>query len=219
MKPDILKAFPPAGGGLGGWGSPHIRKSRLRRSILRSNLPPAGGKVLHAFIAALCFFCLATSAHALTWVKGADAPTRTLEDYIKDYVDVPKGATSWKIFGATKQVNVEGKTKDGYDFQYFTPVFTPDVKALNGKQITVKGFMFPLGETEKQTEFLFGPFPVNCPFQYHVGPNLVFEVHADKNPVKFSYDAVTVTGTLQLVDKDPENSTFYRLVDAKVVKP
>ena len=48
-----------------------------------------------------------------------------------------------RVFGATKQVDVEGKTKDGYDFQYFKPTFTPQVQALNGKQITVKGFMFP----------------------------------------------------------------------------
>lgn len=164
------------------------------------------------------FLLLPLSAHALTWVKGADAPTRTLEDYIHQYVDLPKGATDWKIFGATKQVDVEGKTKDGYDFQYFKPAFTPQVQALNGKTVTVKGFMFPLDESEKQKQFLFGPFPVNCPFQYHVGPNLVIEVHADKNPVKFSYDAITLTGTLQLVSADPENSTFYRLMDARLVK-
>ena len=166
----------------------------------------------------LLIVLLPVAAHALTWVKGADAPTRTLDDYIKKYVDVPNGATDWRVFGTTKSVDVEGKTKDGYDSQYDKPDFPPAVKALNGKQITVKGFMFPLDETDKQKEFLFGPFPVNCPFQYHVGPNLVLEVHAGKEPVKFSYDAITLTGTLQLVDKDPENSTFYRLIDAKIVK-
>ena len=173
-------------------------------------------KILYAMF---CMLLLASApAFALTYEPGADAPTRTLQDYITHYVDVPKGATDWKIFGKTKQTNVEGKTKDGYDFQYYKPQFTPEVKALDGKQVTVKGFMFPLDETEKQKMFLFGPFPVNCPFQYHVGPNLVLEVHADKSPVKFSYDAITLTGRLQLVQEDRQNSTFYRLLDAKQVK-
>ena len=175
------------------------------------------------------------SAHALseaknytttTTVSGAvdlngqpsDAPTRTIADYIKDYVDVPKGATDWKVFSKTKEINVEGKTKDGYDYQFFKPKFTPDVRKLDGQEVTVKGFMFPLNEAEKQALFLFGPFPVSCPFHYHVSPALVIEVHADKAPVKFSYDPVTIKGRLQLVEVDPENSTFYKLVDAEQVK-
>lgn len=147
-----------------------------------------------------------------------DAPNRTLTDYIKNYVDVPQGGTDWKVFGSTKEIDVEGKTKDGYDFQYFKPKFSPAVRKLDGQVVTVKGFMFPLGETEKQNLFLFGPFPVSCPYHYHVSPSLVIEVHADKAPVKFSYDAVTLKGKLQLVEKDPENSTFYKLVDVQQVK-
>jgi hypothetical protein len=156
---------------------------------------------------------------ASTPQQGADAPPPSLEEYIKGYVDVPAGATNWKVFGKTEQIDIQGKTADGYDFQYYKPKFTPEVTALNGKQVTVKGFMFPLDETEKQTLFLMGPFPVSCPFQYHVGPSLVIEVHADKHPVTFSYDAVVITGTLQLVDSDPENNTFYRLLEARQVNP
>jgi len=147
-----------------------------------------------------------------------DAPNRTLADFIKDYVDVPKGGIDWKIFSKTKEISIEGKTKDGYDYQYFKPKFTPEVKKLDGQVVTVKGFMFPLGETEEQKLFLFGPFPVSCPFHYHVSPSLVIEVHADKHPVTFSYDPVTLKGKLQLVATDPENSTFYRLVDVVQVK-
>ena len=178
---------------------------------------------------------LPTSAHAISEQKNyttkttstgtvdlnaqpSDAPSRTLADYIKDYVDVPKGATDWKVFSKTKEIDVEGKTKDGYDYQFFKPKFTPDVRKLDGQEIEVKGFMFPLGETEKQNLFLFGPFPVSCPFHYHVSPSLVIEVHADKSPIKFSYDPVTIKGKLQLVDVDPENSTFYKLIDAEQVK-
>lgn len=168
---------------------------------------------------ALILFLLAISlssavAFALTDEPGSDAPTRTLEDYIKDYVDVPKGAVDWRVFGKTKEINIETKDKDGLDIQYYKPEFGEDVKKINGQEITIKGFMFPLDSTEDQKLFLFGPFPVNCPFQYHVGPALVLEVHADNHPVTFSYDPVTIKGKLELVPLDAENSTFYRLVEA-----
>ena len=175
--------------------------------------------ILNTSIIILCFgFFGITSAQALTYEAGSDAPKRTIEDYIKDYVDTPKGAIDWKIFGKTKEINVEGKSKDGMEFQYFKPDFPAELKALDGKQITVKGFMFPLDEAEEQKSFLIGPFPMNCPFQYHVGPSLVIEAHADKNPVEFSYDPIVLTGKLELVQKDSENSTFYRLSDTKKIK-
>lgn len=166
---------------------------------------------------ALLFF-VPVSAHALTEEDGADAPTRGIEDYIKDYVDTPAGATDWKVFGKTKIVNIETRDSEGLDIQYYKPEFTQELKDLAGKKVIVKGFMFPLDETEDQKTFLFGPFPLNCPFQYHVQSNLVVEVHADKKPVPFTYDPVTLEGILELVPEDPENSTFYRLKDARAVK-
>ena len=174
--------------------------------------------MIKAIFLILVFMLMPLAAQALTYEPGADAPTRTLEDYIKDYVDVPKGALDWKILGKTKEINVEGKTKDKFDFQYFKPGFTPEVKALDGQNVTIKGFMFPLNSTEKQNLFLFGPFPVNCPYQYHVGSSLVIEVHADKNPVAFTYDPVVMKGRLVLVSRDVEFSVFYRLMDAEQVK-
>jgi hypothetical protein len=147
-----------------------------------------------------------------------DSPSRTLKDLVKNYVDLPKGALDWRVLGNTGEKVIAGKDKDGYDFEYYQPQFKDDVKALDGKEVTLKGFMFPLGAAEKQKEFLFGPFPVGCPFHYHVAPALVVEVHADKNPVAFSYDPVIVTGRLELVEKDSENSTFYRLREARLAE-
>lgn len=157
-------------------------------------------------------------AWALTYEPGADAPTRNIEDYIKTYVDVPEDAVSWTIFGKTKEIDIKTKTPDGLDNEYSKPAFPPEVKALDGKEIKIKGFMFPLDATEGQKQFLFGPFPVNCPFQYHVGPSLVLEVHADGNPVKFSYDPIVLSGKLELVPDDPEYGTFYRLKNARQLK-
>lgn len=163
-------------------------------------------------------FLVALPAHALTMEEMTGEKTMTIEDLIDDYVDVPAGAIDWKTFGTTKEIPAQSKTEDGYDNYYTRPDFRPEVEALDGKEIKIKGYMFPLDGTEAQKNFLFGPFPLSCPFQYHVGPALVIEVHADNHPVTFDYEPVTLTGTLELVQDDPEYSTFYRLQNAKQVK-
>jgi len=173
-------------------------------------------RVWLAVILALVFW--SAVGYALTMEQGTNGFNRTLQDYIKDYVDIPEGAIDWRTIGKTREINVEGKDKDGYDFQYYKPDFPPEIQALNGKEIKIKGFMFPLDPTDNQTWFLFGPFPINCPYQYHVGPSLVLEAHADDHPVKFSYDPIILTGTLELVPLDTENQVFYRLRNARQIK-
>lgn len=173
-------------------------------------------RALLPFLAAMCL--LPASAHALSSEPISDAPERTIEDYIEDFIDIPEGALDWKLLGKTEMTNVVGKDKDGMDLQYYAPGFPIDLQPLDGTEVLVKGFMFPLGASEDQNLFLFGPFPLNCPYQYHVGPNLVIEVHADQNPIPFTYDPITLKGIFELVPSDPEYGVFYRLKNAQIVK-
>lgn len=172
------------------------------------------------FLLICCFMAfMPTHVYALQYEEGADAPTRTLEDFIKDYVDIPKGGLDWKVLGKTKVINVETKDAQGMDLVYQKPEFPEAVKALNKTKIRIKGYMFPLDSDEQQSQFLFGPFPLNCPFQYHVSPALVIEAHTAKDfPIKFSYDPLIIEGTLELVPEDKDLSTFYRLRDIKLIK-
>lgn len=164
------------------------------------------------------YLFVAPPGHAFTIDQVETEQTLSIEDYIKDYVDVPDGGVDWKLFGTTQEISIETKTDDGYDMTYSKPDFQPEVMALAGKEIKIKGYMFPLESTDKQALFLFGPFPLTCPFQYHVGPSMVLEVHADHHPVTFDYEPVVITGVLELVPDDPEYSVFYRLNDAKQVQ-
>jgi len=170
---------------------------------------------MRTLVALLVVLLLVGPARALTIEENSDGTQRTLLDYIEDYTDVPEGALDWRVLGTTKEIDIQTKTVDGYDLEYFKPEFQPNVMALDGTEITIKGFMFPLDETEDQTLFLLGPFPMSCPYHYHVGPSLVIEVHADDNPVRFDYEPVVIQGRLELVPDDPEYSTFYRLIDAR----
>ena len=160
-----------------------------------------------------------SSSFALKYEEGVDAPTRTLEDFIKDFVDVAKGGIDWRLLGQTKVIDINIKDENGFDLQYQKPEFSEAVKALDKTKIRIRGYMFPLDSVEEQSQFLFGPFPLNCPFQYHVTPALVVEVHTQKDfPITFSYDPMTVEGDLELVPEDKDYSTFYRLKNAKLIK-
>ncbi len=169
------------------------------------------------FLFILLSFLWACPSYAITAEQDGHN-SRTIQDYIKDFVDIPQGALDWKLFGQTEMTNVEGKDEHGMDVQYYSPGFSLDLQVYDGEEITIKGFMFPLDAAENQRLFLFGPFPLNCPYQYHVGPNLVIEVHADDIPVPFSYDPITLKGILELVPKDLEYGIFYRLKGAHMVK-
>ncbi len=144
-----------------------------------------------------------------------DETERDIASYIPDFVQVPKGGLSWDIFTKTKEIMVSGKDEQGMDYEFKMPEFSDDMRKLNGQTILMQGYMFPLEADEKQGTFLFGPFPVSCPFHYHVGPALMIEVKA-KKPIKFSYEPINIKGRLELIPKDMDTEVFYRLHDAVI---
>jgi hypothetical protein len=147
--------------------------------------------------------------------SGEDA-SQNLLSAIPEFVTTPKGGIGWDIFGETKQNPYSYKDEEGMEWSGARPEFSDNLKKLDGQDVLIQGYMFPLGQEEKQSLFLLGPFPVSCPFHYHVTANLIIEVIA-KTPLDFSYDAVNIKGRLELVSKDDEYNVFYRLHDAQVM--
>ena len=143
-----------------------------------------------------------------------EATSAALLASIKDYVDTPEDGIDWQLFGQTKQKSYAYADEAGRKWIGVRPEFPKNLQRLDGRQVLIKGFMFPLGQEEKQPRFLMGPFPVSCPFHYDVTPSLIIEVHA-KKPVAFSYNAVSIRGQLELVPQDDEYNVFYRLKNAK----
>lgn len=139
-----------------------------------------------------------------------------LMEYVEDFINLPKGGTSWKTFGDTGMDEYPIKDKDGNVWMGVRPNFTDEIKKLNSKEILVQGYMFPLDQEEKQSTFLLVPFPLSCPYHPHVMSNLIIEIHAT-NPIDFSYDPINIKGKLELVPKDDEFNIFFRIKNAKSV--
>ena len=135
---------------------------------------------------------------------------------VDDFTDMPVGGTSWEFFGETGMIEYSYKDDKGYDWLGFRPEFKEKIKKLDGEEILIQGYMFPLDQGEKQSRFLLGPFPISCPYHPHVSSNLTIEVHA-KNPILYTYDAVNIRGELELVKSDNLFNIFYRLKNSKIV--
>jgi hypothetical protein len=134
-----------------------------------------------------------------------------------DISEIKKSANIWKLFAETKEIKKRVPNQYNDFDEFILPGYTEQIKKLNGKTIKISGFMFPLQNSEKQTSYLIGPFPASCPYHYHVIPSLVIEVK-NSEPVKFTYDAISLEGKLVLPKSD-ENGVFYYLENARIIKP
>jgi hypothetical protein len=93
------------------------------------------------------------------------------------------------------------------------PVFSKEVKDMDGKEVTVKGYIIPTDGYKSQTEFVFSAFPYNmCFFCGGAGPETVMEV-VSKTPIKYTSEPVYLKGILKLNGKDV-NRLIYSLEKA-----
>jgi len=118
-----------------------------------------------------------------------------------------KDVVSWKTLAQVELV----KMKDRY-----VPQFASSVSALDQKQVKVQGFMMPLEMGDKQTHFVLASMPQTCAFCMPGGPETMVEVKT-RTPVKYSFDAVVVSGKLTVLKDDP-TGIFYRLTEAEPSK-
>lgn len=108
------------------------------------------------------------------------------------------------------------KVKYSYNKNYYIPKFDEKIKALDGKIITVRGFMYPLDETIQHEFFMLSYYPINiCFFCGGAGPESVIEVNA-KKPIRLKEKPLTLRGKLKLNYHDKER-LFFILLGAEVV--
>ncbi len=95
-------------------------------------------------------------------------------------------------------------------FKIDKPVFSDAIKSMEGKTITVKGYIIPVGGYKSHKEFIFSAFPYSmCFFCGGAGPETVMEVSA-KEPVKYTTEQITLTGTLRL-NSDDINRLMFKI--------
>lgn len=102
-------------------------------------------------------------------------------------------------------------------FKIDKPVFSEEIKALNGKEVTVKGFIIPVEGYKGHTEFIFSAYPYSmCFFCGGAGPESVMEVQAIE-AINYTAESIVLKGKLHLNSEDV-NKLMFSLSDARMVK-
>lgn len=114
----------------------------------------------------------------------------------------------WQTLGKTK---IHADQKKGL----YSASVPAEVKALSGKEITIKGFMLPLESTEKFRHFLLSKRTPTCPFCPPGEPNEIIDVHTDK-PVAWTENSITLRGKFTLMN-DREMGLFFKLSNASLL--
>ena len=106
------------------------------------------------------------------------------------------------------------KSQDEYG-EIYVPRFGDDVKKMNGKTVSLKGFIIPFEGMFKPKHIIISSLPVAaCFFCGGSGPETVAEAYL-KEEVKYTTKPVTVTGKLVLNDTNIDQ-LMYVLKDAEV---
>jgi hypothetical protein len=83
------------------------------------------------------------------------------------------------------------------DYEYY-PIFTDEMKALEGRTLNLKGYMVPIKEGFHHTSFLLSVLPISqCFFCGKNGIPMMIEVQL-KKPVSYSEKVITVKGVMKL---------------------
>ena len=119
----------------------------------------------------------------------------------------PKGTVPWDVLQKAQTVQKADRK--------FGPQFTPEIRALDQRDVKLFGFMMPLDQSRKQKRFLLAAYPPHCAFCLPSGPESLVEVIAE-SPIDFTFEPIVVSGRLAVLDDD---IVFYRLTRAAAVAP
>jgi hypothetical protein len=112
----------------------------------------------------------------------------------------------WSIFAKTK---FEPKYYENLKEYLFYPSFPADLKALEGKEVTIEGFYVPFAP-EGGNYIIISKYPQSqCFFCGGAGPESIAEVNFEKGTPKFQVDdLITVKGKLKLNSDDLDHVNF-----------
>lgn len=100
--------------------------------------------------------------------------------------------------------------------ELYVPVFSENIKKLEGKEVEADGYIIPFEGMFKPEHIILSSLPLaECFFCGSGGPETVMEVMM-ASPIKYTSKRVKVRGKLTLNAKDPEK-LMYILKDAKLI--
>lgn len=118
----------------------------------------------------------------------------------------------------TKIASLKYRT-DTIDGQlWHIPIFTPEIKALEGSIIQLKGYLIPLQPGKFQQHFLISVLPFSQCYYCGKSAGIPEMVEVEMNsPINYTDKVITVSGILQLNELDEEHYAL-RLVGTEYIE-
>lgn len=98
----------------------------------------------------------------------------------------------------------------------YTTSFTTELKELDGTEVKLVGFLYPLEAGEAHQHFLLAAYPPSCPFCLPGGPTELVEIFGVEQ-VSFTDRPLVLAGRFELLEDDP-TGLLYRLHEARQVR-
>lgn len=102
-----------------------------------------------------------------------------------------------------------------YDANFFVPAFSPQVKALEGKEVVLKGYMLPVAP-EEDLFILSKNTYASCFFCGVGGPETIVEIQFQPGHPQFKMDQVVKVKGILSLNKDDVEHCNYILMKAEV---
>lgn len=129
---------------------------------------------------------------------------------------------SWGVFPESQaniwDILMKVKWAKKYDKKYktntYAPKFTKEIQALNGQQITIKGYLIPVDLYGGGDFAIISALPVaSCFFCGGAGPETVMEIYTKRKIKTDKNGKITFRGRLELNPNDADH-LIYILRDA-----
>lgn len=141
---------------------------------------------------------LASQAHAFKSLPAADVPQASAM--------LPAGGL-WETL-----VHATDGTNPSTAITTELPRFTPAIRALDKKPVTIAGYLLPVASGFGRAEYILSQYPFHCGFCYGGGRASLMVVTA-KQPLPESQQLLTLSGTLHLQESAPDDY-YYQLHNA-----
>jgi hypothetical protein len=129
------------------------------------------------------------------------------------FTALAQNQSTWKVLS---KVQIEKRFDELLNYEIDFPTFSDEVKALDGKEIVLEGWIIPLDELRGENYFVLSALPfANCFFCGGAGPETVLEVFSEKN-IKFTEKRIKVKGILNINADDPMK-LMYILQKAELI--
>ncbi len=97
----------------------------------------------------------------------------------------------------------------------YIPTFDQEIEKLNDQEITIKGYLFPLGYGMQSSEFLLTPYPIRGCFYCVPGSSETMIYLPEIELKEIPYSKVTVVGKFKLV-RDSPYGLIYEVMEAEI---